>query len=115
MCDEIAIINKGEVVARDKTATLIGQMDAKTLVIHPEGPLPDAIALPDGVSLDRRRDGSLALGYRTGRTSAGAILSALTAAGVTIRDVASEEARLEDVFLALTSSATAPTPVAANG
>ncbi len=108
MCDEIAIINKGEVVARDKTSTLIAKMDAKTLVIHPDGAVPDTIPLPDDVALERRRDGSLALGYRTGRTTAGAVLSALAAAGVTIRDVASEEAHLEDVFLALTSSPPPP-------
>ncbi len=105
MCDEIAIINRGEVVAHDRTSALIGQMDAKTLVIRPDGPPPDAIALPDGVTLDRRRDGSLAFGYRMNKTSAGEILGAISAAGIGIRDVATEEAHLEDVFLSLTSSA----------
>jgi len=105
MCDEIAIINHGAVIARDSTAALIGQMDAKTLVIHPEGTVPDHIALPPGVTLEHRRGGGIALSYRTGQTSANAVLSAIHEAGISILDVASEEPDLEDVFMALTSGA----------
>jgi ABC-2 type transport system ATP-binding protein len=115
MCDEIAIINQGAVVACDKTSALIGQMDAKTLVIRPERDTPQDFSLPDGVTLDRRRDGTLALSYRTGQTSAGEILGALSAAGIGIRDVATEEAHLEDVFLSLTSSAQGADQTAAKG
>jgi ABC-2 type transport system ATP-binding protein len=36
MCDEIAIIDHGKVVARDTKAALLGRLDAKTLVIEPD-------------------------------------------------------------------------------
>jgi ABC-2 type transport system ATP-binding protein len=102
MCDEIAIINNGEVVARDTKAALIGRLDAKTLVIEPEdNPATDPV-LPEGVELSRRADGALAFSYRRSRTSPGDILDAVRLAGIRIRDVATEEGHLEDVFLDLT-------------
>lgn len=104
MCDEIAIINRGEVIVRDRTEALVGRMDGKTLVISPEGEAPAQIALPQGVALERRRDGRLAFSYKRRNTSASAVLDAVRAAGITIRDVATEEPHLEDVFVALTTS-----------
>ena len=101
MCDEIAIVNHGELVVRDKTANLLNRLDGKTLVLTPEGPVGE-IALPEGVELTRRPDGSLSFSYNRSRVSADRILSAAQAAGVSIRDVRTEEADLEDVFVSLT-------------
>lgn len=103
MCDQIAIINHGQLIVRDTTAALLGRMDHKALVIEPEGAAPEAIALPPGVSMEARPGGRIAFGYRRSETSAEAVLDALRAAGITIRDVASEQPSLEDVFVALTS------------
>ncbi|MFD1194987.1 ABC transporter ATP-binding protein [Seohaeicola saemankumensis] len=104
MCDQIAIINQGQVVARDSTAALLGQMDRKTMVIHPAEP---AERLPEGPGLDvaRRDDGSLAISYHTRQTTADQVLEAVRAAGLSIRDVKTEQADLQDVFLNLTRSA----------
>lgn len=107
MCDEIAIINHGELVIQDSTRALVGRMDAKTLVIQPEGKAPDTIKLPDNVTLETRRDGALAFTYRRSLTSPDDILTALRDAGIRIRDVATEEADLQDVFLELTRSTAA--------
>jgi ABC-2 type transport system ATP-binding protein len=104
MCDEIAIINHGQLVVQDKTRALIGRMDGKTLVIHPEGDLPEQLDLPAGITASRRPDGALALSYHRNTTATGTVLDAVRAAGITIRDVASEEPRLEDAFLALTKA-----------
>ena len=105
MCDEIAIINHGEVIVRDQTAALLARMDGKTLVVEPESALPaTGITLPDGVTMDQRRDGALALTYRRSATSAEAVLDAVRAAGISIRDVATEQPNLEDVFVSLTTS-----------
>ncbi len=104
MCDEIAIINHGEVVVRDKTATLLGQLDAKTLVLTLEGD-DTALTLPEGVTQDRRADGRLALTYRRSQISAGQILAAVAQGGAVVVDVTSEEPDLQDVFLSLTRSA----------
>ncbi len=102
MCDEIAIINHGEVVVRDRTAALLGRLDAKTLLLRLEQPVT-GLTLPDGVKQDARPDGTLALTYRRSTVSAGALLAAVAAAGGVVVDVTSEEPDLEDVFLSLTS------------
>ncbi len=105
MCDEIAIIDQGEVLVRDTTRALVGRLDRKTLVIHPEGAAPDDLPVPDGVTLERRDGGALAFSYRRSRTTPDAILSLLHERGIHVRDVATEEPRLEDVFLSLTREA----------
>jgi ABC-2 type transport system ATP-binding protein len=103
MCDEIAIINHGELIVRDTTAKLLARMDGKTLVVEPAGQIPASFALPEGVTMETRPDGRLAFTYHRTQTSAGAILDTIRAAGVEVRDVASEQPGLEEVFVALTS------------
>ncbi|RMA42112.1 ABC transporter ATP-binding protein [Rhodophyticola porphyridii] len=103
MCDEIAIINHGEVIVRDRTDNLLARMDAKTLVITPEAP-SGPIDVPGGVECLTRDDGALVFHYHRSEVSANAILEAVRKAKITIRDVATEEPDLEDVFVALTSS-----------
>ena len=104
MCDEIAIINHGEVVARDKTSNLLAQIDTKTLVIQPEAEV-DMLPNAEGVVVERRADGSIALSYRSKQTSAEDILAILRGNGIRVRDVRTEQADLEDVFLDMTRSA----------
>ncbi|WP_415183635.1 ABC transporter ATP-binding protein [Phaeovulum sp.] len=103
MCDEIAIIDKGTLIVRDTTRRLLARMDGKALVVEPEGPVPVSIPLPDGVSMEARPDGRLAFNYRRSETGAEAVLDAIRASGLRIRDVASEQPGLEEVFVALTS------------
>jgi len=104
MCDEIAIINDGEKIAQDTTTNLLGRLDAKTMVIEPESEAPTDIPLPEGVDLTRRPSGALAFTYNRATTTAEAILAIAHRAGITIKDVKTEDPDLEDVFLALTST-----------
>ena len=101
MCDEIAIINHGEVVIRQNTRDLLSRTDGKTLVLDTGGPatLPP---LPEGVRQERRPDGRLAITYPPSRLRADQILDALRGAGIPILDVATEQPDLEDVFVELT-------------
>lgn len=102
MCDEIAIINHGELVVRDKTQALLAHLDAKTLLLSLRA--DTALQLPEGVSAEKQPDGRIALTYSRTRISAGDILSAVSASGGEILDVTSQEPDLEDVFLSLTAS-----------
>mgnify|MGYP002008189491 CR=1 FL=1 len=103
MCDEIAIINQGAVVARDSTRNLLGQLDAKTMVIEPET-MPDTLPEAPGISAERREGGLIALSYRASETAAEDVLELVRNAGIRISDVRTEQADLEDVFLELTRS-----------
>ncbi len=103
MCDEIAIINHGQKITQDKTENLLARLDAKTLLVTPATPADKELSLPAGVTLSKRVE-VLALSYRKGQISVEDLLSAVHEAGVSIRDVATEEPDLEDVFLELTST-----------
>ncbi len=102
LCDRVAIIHHGRLVADAATPDLIGELDRKTLLITPCEPLT---ALPSGLeSLDARvtPGGRLEVDYRPSATQAHAILAQLHEAGVKIHDLSTREADLEDVFLELT-------------
>ncbi len=103
MCDDIAIINHGEVIVRDSTANLLGRLDSKTLVITPDSPA-DLPALPDTITGQKLANGTLTFTYQSGTTPADQILNIVRDAGITIKDVKTQEAHLEEVFLSLTSS-----------
>ncbi len=103
MCYEIAIINHGALVARDGTANLLGRLDAKSMVILPDGPV-ETLPSGQGISAEKRHDGAVVVRYHSRAVRAEAVLEAVRSAGISIRDVKTEEADLEDVFLALTSS-----------
>ena len=104
LCDRIAIINRGEVVACEATADLLGRIDTRAVVVTPEAPVEAAPVLP-GFETRLRPGGAFAVTYRTGESSVEQVLAAVRAAGLSVRDVATEDPSLEDVFVALTYGA----------
>jgi ABC-2 type transport system ATP-binding protein len=104
LCDTIAIMNRGQVVACEPKSSLLRRMDTRTVVVTPEQPLSTVPALgPFDARL--RADGALAVAFKTSETSVEAVLTAVRAAGVRIKDLATENPDLEDVFMSLTYSA----------
>ena len=102
MCDSVAIVDHGAVIARDRTAALVSRLDAKSLVITPEQAVAALPAVPPGIEVALRGDGALVFSYRRSETRAETVLDLLRRAGIAIRDVATEEPDLEDVFVSLT-------------
>jgi ABC-2 type transport system ATP-binding protein len=103
MCDEIGIINEGAVVARDTTARLLDRLDGRRMVVTPEAPVA-ALPQAGGIEAAQHPDGTIGISYRARETSAEAVLEAVRAAGIRIRDLRIEQADLQDVFLDLTRS-----------
>ncbi len=101
LCDTIAIMNRGEVVACEPTPQLLRRLDTRNVVVTPEGALK---ALPKlkGFEAVARPNGAFAVTYKKGQSSVEQVLAAVRAAGVTIADIVTEDPDLEDVFLALT-------------
>jgi ABC-2 type transport system ATP-binding protein len=103
LCDQIAIINNGELAACEPTETLLKRLDSKTVTLAIHEPLtavPDSLAAY-GATLAERGNG-LVLRYKPSVTSIAELLAAVAAAGLTIADLSTEEADLEDIFLQLT-------------
>lgn len=109
LCDTIAIVNRGEVVACEPTGQLLRRLDTRNVVVTPEAALPAPPALA-GFEVAPRGD-SFVVTYRTGQSSVEQVLAAVRASGVTIRDIATEDPDLEDVFVAMTyGDASRPDP-----
>ena len=103
MCDEIAILSQGQIVTQDTTKNLLGKLDAKSLVIQPAQPVAQ-LPQSDHITTQRRDDGSIVFSYRAQDITANDVLQFVKSSGITIADVRTEQADLEDVFLSLTKS-----------
>ncbi|MFZ5670413.1 MAG: ABC transporter ATP-binding protein [Pseudomonadota bacterium] len=104
LCDRIAIINRGQVAACEPTASLLRRLDTRNVVVTPEEPVARAPDLA-GFETRLRGDGAFAVTYKTGQSSVEQVLAAVRASGLHIKDIATEDPDLEDVFLSLTYDA----------
>lgn len=102
LCDRIAIINHGRVVANEPTRALLGMAQEKQVVVTLDQDVtapPEARCFEKVEAIDPR---TLAITYRKDRTNAGEVLAAVSQGGFAVVDVTTREADLEDVFLNLT-------------
>jgi ABC-2 type transport system ATP-binding protein len=103
LCDRIAIINHGQVVANEPTRTLIAKAQEKAVVVTVDrdiDSIPEAICFDRVERLDER---TIEIGYRKDKVNAGEVLAAVQRNGLGIVDVKTRDPDLEDVFLSLVS------------
>lgn len=104
LCDEIAIINHGEIIAQDTTQGLLALFDTKVLEVRLDRALdsvPDLLA-PWQPEL---RGNKLLFSYRPSQSPVNEILRAIRHAELEITDVSTKESDLEDTFVQLTEDA----------
>jgi len=101
LCDSVAIIARGEIVAADRTRILIDRLDRKELILTLD---QDLAAAPAIEGVDAALDGPrrLRLIYQPSSLRADALLARIREAGLGVVDLESRQADLEDVFLDLT-------------
>ncbi|HEX2558579.1 ABC transporter ATP-binding protein [Phenylobacterium sp.] len=104
LCDQIAIISRGLVVANEPTTTLLSRLDTRHVIVTPLEPVERAPELA-GFQTALRPSGGFSVSYKTGESSVEQVLAAIRASGLHIKDIATEDPDLEDVFLALTYQA----------
>jgi ABC-2 type transport system ATP-binding protein len=104
LCDEIAIINHGRVIACEPTPTLLRRLDSKELQVQLCEPLERVPEVLQPFEPELKGD-RLVFRYRTSQSPVADILDAMSRAGVRVQDIRTEEADLEDIFLQLTSGA----------
>jgi len=106
LCDRVAVLDHGRIVALDTPAALIHNLDAEERVIfNVDGTLPAGFekALPDATRLEVQGKQVIVHG-KNGRQVplVSEVVSLLTSQGVAFRDLRTEQPNLEDVFLSLT-------------
>jgi len=102
MADRIGVINKGEIVLVEEKAALMRKMGKKQLTIHLDKELA---ALPPslsryGLSVNGK-DLVYAYDTRGERPAITALLDDLDAAGISFRDLETQQTSLEDIFVGL--------------
>jgi ABC-2 type transport system ATP-binding protein len=103
LCDRIAIIDHGRMIACDSTDALLRRIDSKTLTLtltQPIEAVPEELARRFTVEV--RAPGRLAFQYAPSRVRGGDILAAVADAGLHVAEVTTRETELEDIFLKLT-------------
>jgi ABC-2 type transport system ATP-binding protein len=108
LCDRIAIIDHGRVIACESTQKLVGRFDSKELVLTLA---QDLAAVPAGLAAFRatlEAPRRLRLAYQPSRVPFGAILAAVHDCGLAIADLTTVEPDLQDIFLQLTRRKPAP-------
>ena len=102
LCDDIAIIHHGNVIAHDTTEHLMQGVDSKAIILTLSAPLtevPGALAdLQASV-----KQGNLVIQYQPSQSQVGDILTRVQGLGLAIRDVSTQEVDLEDLFVRMTS------------
>ncbi|WP_300391092.1 ABC transporter ATP-binding protein [Henriciella sp.] len=105
LCDQIAIVNHGEIIACEPTSQLLKRLDQRILRVTPRDPLdavPESLNNLDAVLLT---SGDLEIAYRNNETGIGRILEQVREAGIGVADLSTDQPNLEDVFVAMTTEA----------
>ena len=102
MCNRIAIINKGELVALDTTEKLLDRIQSKRINFKVEN-INSLIKLKmDNVKFDVNSNNSLSITYEKNSLNFEDIINYLKENNVKVLDIFTEDGDLEDVFVQLT-------------
>ncbi len=105
LCERIAIINHGMLVANDTTGNLLRRIDNKRVTVTIDrdlAALPEALRAMGWEFLPPRQ---ISFAYKPSKAGIGAALEVVRAAGLVIADLSTDETDLEDIFLQLTRRA----------
>jgi ABC-2 type transport system ATP-binding protein len=105
LCDRIAIINHGRLIANKPTRELVDMAREKAVVLTLDADVARLPAHPCFEKVEVGAARTLTITYNKDRTNAGEVLGAVQAQGHRIVDVSTREPDLEDVFLNLTRAA----------
>jgi ABC-2 type transport system ATP-binding protein len=104
LCERIAIINHGELVANKPTRELVNMAREKIVRVTVDKDVAGP-PMEEGFSkVQLIEPRTLEITYNRDRSSAGQVLALVQQHGYAIQDVTTREADLEDVFVQLTSA-----------
>jgi ABC-2 type transport system ATP-binding protein len=104
LCDEIAIINHGELVICEKTPNLLKQLDEKMVVITPVNVINKVPQVLSDIGGKLNEEGDIVIHFSPSSITVGEILKKVSETDIEIADLKTEESDLEDIFLQLTKT-----------
>jgi len=104
LCDRIAIIHHGRVIANEPTRELVAKAQEKAVVVTFDQDIAEVPVNPCFENIALIDERTLEITFRKDKVNAGQVLASLTAAGLGIVDVSTRDPDLEDVFLSLVAA-----------
>ena len=104
LCEKIAILNKGKLIACDDTSDLLAKVNLKVINVKYNNLHFQKIELPEKASLKEHKNQKLSISYNRNEIKIDQIIDCLRSQGLEIMDLSTEEADLADVFRLLTQS-----------
>ena len=103
MCDRIAIIDKGNLVALDTTQKLLDRIQTKKINFKVKNIDKNKILQMEGIQFKINSNESIAVTYEKNSLNFGEIINYLSENDIKILDIVTEDGDLEDVFVQLTN------------
>ena len=104
LCDDIAIINHGEVIAHESTESLLSKLEGKEIRFRLDRPMADIDTTLNGFCAEKAGQRSVIVRYNPSETQVGEMIEAIQKGGYQIVDISTDDSDLEDVFVQLTST-----------
>ena len=102
MCDRIAIINKGDLVALDTTEKLLDRIKTKKIKFKVKNIELNKNLAMKGINFKIESENSILVTYEKNSLDFGEIINYLNENNIKIEDISTEDGDLEDVFVQLT-------------
>jgi ABC-2 type transport system ATP-binding protein len=104
LCDRIAIINHGKIVALDKTENLLSEIHLKKIKFKVKNFKNIGDKLDDHLKIEYLKNNQISIKYDKTISDIEDIIFKIKEKGLEIEDIMTEDADLEDVFIKLTKN-----------
>ena len=104
MCDRIAILNKGDLVAHDTTKNLLNRIKTKKIMFKVNKSIDLSKKKISGLSFSSNVSNEIIISYERNKHKIEDIINIIKSEGVQIIDISTEDGNLEDVFIQLTKN-----------
>ena len=101
MCDRIAILNKGNIVALDSTKNLLDKIQTKKVTFKTDKIIDIKDEDINSLKVISKLDTEICVSYEKSKTNIEELISLIKKNSVKIIDISTDDGDLEDVFLRL--------------
>ena len=104
MCDRIAILNKGDLVAHDTTKNLLNRIKTKKIIFKVNKSIDLSKKKISGLSFSSNVSNEIIISYERNKHKIEDIINIIKSEGVEIIDISTKDGNLEDIFIQLTKN-----------
>jgi len=101
MCDQIAILNKGNIVALDSTKNLLNKIQTKKVTIKTNKKVNIKDDDLESLKIISNSENEISVSYEKSKLNIEKLINLINKKGIQIKDLSTDDGDLEDVFLRL--------------